>query len=198
MTNWNLLFRRTHLYLGMILLPWVTMYALSTVVFNHRDYFQKSRPTEPQWRPLSEKDYDIDVPATPEGLRDVARRILDDSGVKGSFGVQRQGQRLTINVPNFRQPIRLIYDIAQKKLQTEQRKTSWVEVLTRLHERTGYGRGGALDNLWAAIVDLFCLATLTWIATGLYLWWHLPATRRWGSVTIGGSIATIVILLCSL
>ena len=41
MKNWNLLFRRTHLYLGMLMLPWMAMYALSTVVFNHGEAFGK-------------------------------------------------------------------------------------------------------------------------------------------------------------
>jgi hypothetical protein len=197
MKNWNLLFRRTHLYLGMILLPWMTMYATSTFVFNHRDYFLKFRPTDPQWIPLGEKDYAIDVPAGTDRLREIARRILADNGLKGGFGIQRQGQRLNINVTNFWHPMRLNYDIDRKKLRTEERKTSWVEVLTRLHERTGYGRG-VLDNLWALVVDAFCLTTLIWIGTGLYLWWHVTPTRRWGFVTIGGGVATLMILLGSL
>ena len=90
------------------------------------------------------------------------------------------------------------YEIDRKQLRIEERKTSWVDVLTRLHERTGYGRGGALNNLWALIVDVFCFTTLIWIATGLYLWWHVAPTRRWGFVTLGGGIVTLVILLSSL
>jgi hypothetical protein len=198
MKNWSLFFRRTHLYLGMLLLPWVAMYALSTVVFNHREHFLKFRPTDPQYLPLWEKDYAIDVPSGTDALRETARRIIVDSGLSGGFGVQRQGQRLAINIPNFFQPTRLTYEIEGKKLRAEKRKTSWVEVLTRLHERTGYGRGGFLNNLWAMIVDVFCVTTLVWIATGLYLWWNLPGVRRWGFITIGGGVATLLILLRSL
>ena len=46
MKNWNLFFRRTHLYMGMIMLPWMTMYAVSTVLFNHGAHFQGFRPAE--------------------------------------------------------------------------------------------------------------------------------------------------------
>ena len=71
-------------------------------------------------------------------------------------------------------------------------------MLIRLHERTGYGRGGFLHDLWAVIVDVFCVGTLAWIATGLYLWWKLSVARRWGWIALGGGMATIAILLASL
>jgi len=198
MKNWNLLFRRTHLYLGMVMLPWMAMYALSAGVFNHGEAFGLRRASTAPWFILWEKDYAIEIPASTDGLRDTVRRLLTDNGLSGPFGVQRQGQRLTINVPNFRDPLRLSYDIAGKKLRAEQRNHSGMEILIRLHERTGYGNGGVLNNLWAVIVDVFCVSTLVWIATGLYLWWKLSATRGWGGLAIGGGIATLLTLLATL
>lgn len=197
MKNWNLIFRRTHLFLGMLMLPWTLVYGLSTFILNHREHFLSSRPASQPWSSLWEKDYAIDVPAGTDTLREIAQRMLNDQGLEGAFGVQRQGQRLNINLLSFRQPIRLAYDIDRKRLKAETRTPGLPEVLVRLHERTGYGRGG-LHNVWAVAVDIFCLGTLAWIGTGLYLWWKLSATRRWGFVTIGGGVATIAILLASL
>ena len=116
----------------------------------------------------------------------------------GAFGAQRQGQRLNINVQNFWHPLRLTYDLETKKLRAEQRRFAGIEVLIRLHERAGYGQPGVLNNLWAIVVDLFCVTTLIWIGTGLFLWWKLPATRAWGFVTLGGGIVGILILLGTL
>ncbi|MBI5772797.1 MAG: PepSY-associated TM helix domain-containing protein [Verrucomicrobia bacterium] len=198
MTNWNLLFRRMHLYLGMLLIPWVMIYALSTVLFNHHGWFEKFRATEPQWLPLWEKDCALDVPPGNDRLRDTAQRILSENGLSGAFGVQRQGQRLTINVQNFWQPKRLTYDLEKKKLRAEQKKFAWPELLTRLHFRTGYGQPGFLNNLWAVIVDVFCVTMLVWIGTGLYLWWKLAMTRTWGFITIGAGAASILLLLFTL
>ena len=198
MNNLNLLLRRTHLYLGMLLLPWTLMYAVSTALFNHGAAAHGQPAAAAAWTLLWEKDLSLDLPAGNEGLRETARRVLNEQGLQGPFGVQRQGQRLTINLPNFRQPTRVTYDIAGKKLRAEQRHNSGLEVLMRLHERTGYGNGGVLNNLWAVIVDVFCVGTLAWIATGLYLWWKLSATRRWGFIAIGGGVVTIAILLASL
>ena len=197
MTNWNLLFRRTHLYLGLLLIPWMLVYALSTAVFNHAEFFRPYR-AGPEWVLLWEKDYAPAVP--PPAANDTAalqattRQLLADQGIGTSFAVRRQGQRLNINVPTFWHPRRLTYDFTTKKLRAEERKSTSLDVLARLHERTSYGRG-ALNNLWAAFVDLFCLATLAWIATGLYLWWKLAVTRRWGFLALGGGFATMVALL---
>jgi hypothetical protein len=196
--NWNLIFRRTHLYLGMLLVPWVLIYALSTVALNHAETFRPYRADGRSWLSVSEKDYAIDVPAGGgDALRGTATRILADQGVTSAFGVQRQGPRLNITVPHFIQPARFVYDSETKKLRREKRSFSAVELLVRLHERTGYGRGGFLNNLWAFVVDLFCVTTLVWIGTGLYLWWKLANTRAWGFAAIGGGAATIVILLFS-
>ena len=197
MKNWNLLFRRTHVYLGLLLIPWMLVYAASTFIFNHAEHFQSLRAADPQWLPLWEKDYTLAAPTgnDPAALRDLTRRLLTDHGLSGAFAVRRQGERLNINVANFWFPKRLNYDLGTGKLRAEQKRFALLEVLIRLHERTGYGQGGFLNNLWAFAVDLFCVSTLVWIATGLYLWWRLAVTRRWGFVALGGGLATMVALL---
>ena len=198
MKNWNLIFRRTHLYLGMLLLPWMLVYASSAFLFNHNSYFRQFRAASPAWLPLWEKDCAIEVPPGNDALRETTGRILAGHGLKGAFGVQRQGRRLNINVQNFWHPLRLTYDLDQKKLRAEQRRFAPMEVLIRLHERAGYGQPGVLNNLWAVVVDLFSVTMLVWIGTGLYLWWKLPVTRGWGFVAIGGGAASIVLLLLTL
>lgn len=198
MKNWNLIFRRTHLYLGMLLVPWVLVYALSTVLFNHHGWFEKFRATEPLWLPWWEKDYTRDVPPGEDALRETARQILTDNGLAGAFGVQRQGTRLILNVQNFWQPARLTYDPGAKRLRAERKKFAWVELFTRLHFRVGYGQPGFLNNLWAFFVDAFCVTMLIWIGTGLYLWWKLPPTRQWGFLTLAAGAVSILVLLMTL
>lgn len=195
MTNWNLLARRSHLYLGMLLLPWLVMYGVSTVLFNHRDPAQSHRAGDGQWALRWEKDQKLEVPAQGDRLREVGRQLMAEHGLQGPFGVQRQGQRLIINVQNFRAPVRLTYDGEKQKLRAEVRQFAWGEMLGRLHVRVGYGQSGVLPTIWALVVDLFCVTTLVWVGTGLYLWWKLPALRRWGCVTLGAGLITIVGLL---
>ncbi|MEY2881021.1 MAG: hypothetical protein RLZZ15_3401 [Verrucomicrobiota bacterium] len=201
MNNWNLLFRRTHLYLGMALLPWMLLYAVSTFTFSHREWFKVFRAADPQWTQIWEKDYALAMPTAandPAALRATAQRLLDDQQLSGAFAVRRTGSRLNINVQNFFHPRRLTYDFTTKKLRAEEKSFAWLEVLVRLHERTGYGTGGWLNNLWAFAVDVYCVTTLVWIATGIYLWWKLSATRRWGFVALGGGCATLLVLAFTL
>ena len=199
MKNWNLIFRRTHLYLGLLLLPWMALYGVSTAIFNHREYFTHLRPANQTWETVWEKPLALELPAGgQDALRDTARKILAGQGIVAAFGVQRQGQRLVINVPNFRAPLRVTYDAAQQQLRAERRLTSWAENLIRMHERTGYGRGTFLNNVWAVIVDLFCVMTLGWIATGLYLWWKISGVRRPGWLALGAGCATLALLVLTL
>ncbi len=174
------------------------MYALSTVLFNHGAYFRQFRPTDPQWLPLWEKDYTVAVPEDKDALRQTAQQILTANGLNGGFFAQKQGQRLNINVQNFWHPKRVVYDIAAGKLRAEEKKFAWVELFARLHQRVGYGAEGWLNKLWAVFVDIFCVTTLVWIGTGLYLWWKLPMTRNWGWLAIGGGITSIVVLILNL
>src|SRR6476620_4819284 len=37
----SILLRRTHMFVALFLTPWLTMYAVSTLVFNHNPVFQK-------------------------------------------------------------------------------------------------------------------------------------------------------------
>ena len=198
MKSMNLILRRTHLYLGMLLIPWLLIYGLSTAMFNHPDYFKKLRPADPQFVPLWDKDYALPEPLRDDNLQDVAGRILSDNNLRGAFGANRQGDRLNINVQNFLEPKRLVYDLNQKKLRAEKKKFSWVEVLQRLHFRAGYNGTGALANIWPVFVDVFCITMLIWIITGLYLWWKIPVSRAWGWAAIGAGFASIGVLLLNL
>jgi hypothetical protein len=195
MKSWNLIVRRTHLYLGMLLMPWLLVYGLSTVTLNHAEAFQKLRPADPQFLPLWEKPQSLTVPLQDGNLRDVVRALLDAQKFEGPFFAQQQGRRININVQNFIEPIKLTYDLDRQVLRAEKKKFSWVEVLIRLHFRVGYEGAGPLAVIWPIFVDLFCITLLIWIITGLILWWKVRDSRHWGWVAIGGGVLTIAVLL---
>jgi hypothetical protein len=197
MKSWNLIVRRTHLYLGMLLMPWLLVYGLSTLTLNHGDWFQTFRASEPQWLPLWEKPQPLTTPLQ-EGngnLREVVRGLLDSQKLEGPFFAQQQGRRININVQNFIEPTRLTYDLDRQLLRAEKKKFTWVEVLLRLHFRAGYEGTGPLSVVWPIFVDLFCATLLIWIITGLILWWKVRDSRHWGWAAIGGGFLTIAVLL---
>lgn len=196
MKNLNLIFRRTHLYLGMFLVPWIFVYAFSTFMLNHGPVFRQLRPGPDAWSQVWEKNYSASPPESQGALREWAGAILAEHDlVVGAYGVQRNQQRILINAPRFLRPLRVTYRIEEKKLIAEKRDGSWTEALLRLHFRHGYGQGVFVQKIWGFIVDVVCLSFLVWIVTGLYLWWKIPRTRNWGWVAIGAGALSFLGLL---
>ena len=195
MNNTNLIFRRVHLYLGMLLIPWVLIYALSTFTFNHRDWFRGQFNQADSWTQLWEEEFKADVPRQQPKLKEWARSVLDENGIKGGFNVRQNPQSVLINLIQFRNPIRVTYQKNEGQLLAEQKRTTLAEMMVRMHVRHGYGRDGVLYDSWAFVVDLVCFAIIAWIATGLYLWWKIPATRKAGWVAILSGLATFLLLV---
>src|SRR6188508_1351050 len=127
MKSWNLIIRRTHLYLGMLLMPWLLVYGLSTLALNHGEWFKAYRPADPQFVPLWERQQPLAVPLHDGNLRDVVKALLEAQKLGGPFFAQQQGRRININVQNFIEPIKLTYDLDRQMLRAEKKKASWVE-----------------------------------------------------------------------
>ena len=135
------------------------------------------------------------MPRQQPKLKEWARGVLDENGIKGGFNVRQNPQSVLINFIQFRNPIRVTYRKNSGQLLAEQKRTTLAEMMARMHVRHGYGRGGVLYNSWAFVVDLVCFAIIAWIATGLYMWWKLPATRKAGWVAILSGLATFLLLV---
>lgn len=185
----SLVLRRSHMYVALFLTPWMTMYALSTFVFNHferfsrmyggqMDHFQKER----------ELAYAKPFPAgaTP---RIMGEQILRDLNLAGIFNAnhpkaeEEDGEgdgRLVIDRMDPLAPRRITYFPNEKKLLLEKQAFRTPGFLTRLHSRAGYGSRYKSPNLWALGVDLSIFGTLLWVFSGFWLWWELKITRRWG------------------
>jgi hypothetical protein len=54
--------------------------------------------------------------------------------------------------------------------------------LERMHRRRGFQQAYATDDIWAFSVDLFIVAMIFWVASGLWMWWEMRVTRRWGAL----------------
>ena len=198
MNNTNLVFRRVHLYLGMLLIPWVIMYALSTLTFNQRDWFRGQLNQPDLWKQLWKKEFKAEVPKQQPKLKEWARSVLDENGIKGGFNVRQNPQSVLINLIQFRNPIRVTYQKNEGQLLAEQKRTTLAEMMVRMHVRHGYGRDGVLYDSWAFVVDLVCFAIIAWIATGLYMWWKIPSTRKAGWMAILSGLATFLLLVLTM
>lgn len=189
--------RRIHLYLGLALLPWFFLYGVSSIPFSHAQFFDQrfKNSGQPQWRQLFDKTYEA---AVPEGndLRPFADKVVADHGISGNYGAYRQGPN-QINVYVWRpfESKQLKYYIQEKRLVGENRTFRFEHFLTGLHAKGGFEQPGLWNWLWSIIVDLACLGMLTWVATGLLMWWQLPSTRTWGWVAFLAGWASFALFL---
>ena len=188
--------RRTHLFLGLALLPWFLMYGLSSIPFAHTAFFERRDAAKdlPMWTLRATHTVDLPVPEDPRELRVLGAALLRQAGVStSSFGVYRQSPtQLNVYAYSFRHSTQLKYFIDQHRMTVEDRRFRWDQFLTGMHGRGGFEQEGLLDRSWSVIVDLVCAAILLWIATGLYMWWGLPGSRAWGLITIAAGAAAFV------
>ena len=49
-----------------------------------------------------------------------------------------------------------------------------------MHTRAGFYLGSFGNIVWEAMVDVLSVSLLIWIATGVYMWWQISASRWWG------------------
>jgi len=187
--------RRVHMYLALLLAPWMVMYALSTMAMNHRRLFSGSGGPPPMQveRTLT---YTSALPA--EALpREVARRILADLGLEGAHTVQapRGGGAITIHRADPVTPRRITFVPSSGGLTIEKQPFQMPAFLERMHRRRGFQSGYWAQNAWAASVDLAILAILFWAASGIWIWWTLKRTRAAGAVCACAGLALFAFFL---
>ncbi len=54
---WDRWMRDLHLYTGLFLVPWMTVYAVSAFSLNHREWFTEGLDLAPDWKNVSEVDF---------------------------------------------------------------------------------------------------------------------------------------------
>lgn len=199
--TFQLLNRRTHLYLGLALLPWFFMYGVSSIPFAHNQYFvdRDAATGLPLWSVRESRTVEIAV-SDDEDLRAIGERVLAAAGLDApNFGASRPNRsQITVNVFSFRGTSRVIYRIDEQRLTIEDRRFRWDHFLTGMHARGGFAQEGLLQTSWSLIVDLVCLAFLVWIASGLYMWWGLRGHRGWGLAAILAGAASFILFTLGL
>jgi hypothetical protein len=191
--------RRVHLYLGLALLPWFFMYAISSVPFAHNQFFQRRDAATglPMWTLRSEHRLDVPIPSDTKDLRSFGARVLEHAGIDrtgASFGAYRQSPtQVNVYLYSFWESTQLKYFADRKLLTVEDRRFRWDQFLTGMHARGGFDQEGRLQHSWSIVVDIVCLGIVVWIASGLYMWWGVPASRRWGWAAIGGGAASFLL-----
>jgi hypothetical protein len=48
------------------------------------------------------------------------------------------------------------------------------------------------------VVDVVCITLILWISSGIYMWWGLRSTRRWGWIAIGAGVFCFGLIIVTL
>ena len=189
--------RRVHLYLALFLVPWMLVYAITAVVFNHREFFQERLGFGQN---SFVKEYESIYTGTfPEGAGPnmIAGQILSDLQLDGAYGVQENKRDGTITIwrNDPLNPRRLIYNRSTGNLLIEREAFRTLHFLRRMHFRRGNGQKYLVDDVWAFIIDLVIFAIIFWGISGVAMWWKLKAVRKRGAIILVSGIGLFVLLL---
>jgi hypothetical protein len=197
--NWDIskIIRRTHMYLALFLMPWMFMYSLSTIMMNHRDlvvsFYQKEQPDTVRDREVSVSGLAVDMNQPDQA----AERILSTLGLDGAHNVRggMENKPLVITRHNpFGQQI-ITYDPQDQSAVIEQQEFRTFTMLERLHRRRGYQHEYLLEDTWALSVDTAIIAMLFWALSGIWMWWELKTTRKWGAIAAVSGMGLFVLFL---
>ena len=191
--------RRIHMYLALFLTPWMLMYALSTVAMNHRESLKALYGGEnPEFVTEREEVY---AGSFRDGAdrKAVAEQLLNDLDLPGAYNVRGKLEgRLTINRADPVTPRRILFTPQSGELKVQRLEYRTPNFLERMHRRRGYQHDLLLEDTWAFSVDLAIVAMVFWVASGIWMWWELKTTRRWGGVCIAGGFLLFGLFLVTI
>ena len=187
--RWN---RKLHFYVGLFLLFFVWLFALSGLVLNHPSW----RFTE-FWSNRTKSSYerDIAVPG-PDANGDLAqaREIMGQLGIVGEilwtttrtdpdqfeFQARRPGHFFFIKA-----------DLARRRVAVQQGDVNLWGVMRTLHTFTGVqmddprnSRDWALTTVWAYSMDAIAAGIIFMVLSSLLIWFKLPQKRTFGVVVL--------------
>ena len=194
------LIRKLHLLTALFLTPWITMYALSTLVMHHREFFTgHERRVPPEYDLVQENSYKLDD--TLDSREAVAERVLADLGITGGHTVRGslESGEIVIHRDRAVGSRRITVDLNRDHLRVERQRFGLAFFLEMLHRRRGYGRGHLSSWLWGFSVDLVITAIVLWAITGIWMWMGMKRTRKLGSFCfVAGRCAFLLSVVCTL
>ena len=181
--------RKGHYYLGLYFLFFLWLFAFTGLLLNHGWQFAEFWPN----RMVSKFERDVQVPVTGGDL-DRAQQLMAQLGISGE--IEWTGQRKDPAVFEFRssRPGKIstvVLDMARGKATVEQIGFNGWGTMRVLHTFTGVRRGDTrnerdwtLTTIWAFAMDAVSAGLILMVLSGIYMWWRVPAKRRWGLVAL--------------
>ena len=193
--------RALHLYTGLLLVPWMAMYATSAFCLNHNRWFTPWLGKPQTWEMVREVKGTFEAADYPDTAKQ-AKAILQAAHLDGPHRIQ--GQPTTNEVVIYRQHAGGDYLVTWRRNEArivvqQQRPFSAYRYLHFLHFIRGNESPNWATMAWAVTVDFAALSTWFWVISGIYIWARRPKLRAWGWIClVGGGLLFVVlaILIC--
>ena len=186
--------RDLHLYLGLLVSPFVIVFAVSVFFLNHAKIDTSTTAS-------SATVQNVTIPAGLEAARGRdaagrARDVLARVGVDGEIGFiryVRNERRLIIPVSKPGLETTVDVDLSNRSVVISRRPTGVLEAVGYLHKSPGPHNADIRGNwmwtrAWRSLADGTVYLLLFISATGLYLWFAIKAERRPGLILIGAGV----------
>lgn len=179
------LLRTLHLYIGLLISPFLILYALSALFLNH------------DWVPWEDGrvetvSHTMEMPQE-ENSRDLAFLIAGELGLAGDLGfvnLNRESGRLTFPLDRPGEEIRVTANLYSGDVDVEVRNRGVWRAMIFLHEMPGSHLVAIRGNWiyivfwgWRADATAYMIFFLT--ATGIWMWAVLKAERKGGLLFLG-------------
>lgn len=183
--------RRIHMYLALFLAPWFLAFALSNIAMNHKLHIGAV------YEVAREEPYTRAFDSAADN-RAVAEQVMEDLGMLGPYWINRRktnAERLTFVRDSPLKQARITYFRTKQRVTIERQQFKAGRFMESFH-RGGFGSQFMANHIWGVLVDALVIGMLFWVLSGLYMWWELKPTRKWGFLSLGvGAILFVVSVL---
>lgn len=187
MEAWN---RKLHFYLGLYLLFFLWLFALTGLLLNHSQWefaqFWPKRTETSSERPIGA--------IAPGSKLEQAKQVMSELGLRGEIDWPNQGSspgKLDFSVNRPGDLNRVSVDLEQKQAVVQNVRTNAWGVMTVLHTFSGTPSGnpaaqrdGALTSLWVFAMDALAVGLLLMVFSSYYMWYRFKQKRLLGWLTL--------------
>jgi hypothetical protein len=180
--------RNTHLVAGLLVLPFLLMYALSAVQMSHGGWFSL-KPTVTQRT--------VAVASSPiNDGRALARILMDQEHLRGELRQVKAtdaGFHLQIEHPGTVYRVDYSRQTHQAVIRTS--VAPFMGMLNRIHHLAGLHNASLVLDVWGGWVVAVSLCLFLLGLTGIYMWFKLYKERVVGSILLAVSLAYSLALI---
>lgn len=197
MKKYYLPLRAIHLYIGLFISPFVLIFAISVLVFDHPQFINKIAPA-------------TDLPAVNVKLDSIPKRstdMLTARAIMKKLAIQGEADYISKNDSIMSFPVRTPGILTRIRVNTRTgmasiirtdvgvlRGTSYMHSMPGPHNVAIRGNSGFI-KVWRYLVDITVYSLLFLTISGVFLWYFLQPERKLGVFAAGIGIVVLIGLL---